>query len=68
MYVEKTSAEIKVIIFEPVLDEDKFFNSEGMQNLDQVKEISDVIITNRMTIDLNDVKNKVYTRDLFNSD
>ena len=59
---------ITVVVYEPVLNEDEFFRSRVIKNLDEFKKISDVIVANRMTDDLKDVKDKVYTRDLFNSD
>jgi len=58
---------IKVVIYEPVLEEDEFFHSEVIKDLDEFKKISDVIVANRLTDDIQDVKDKVYTRDLFNS-
>jgi UDPglucose 6-dehydrogenase len=57
---------IKVIIYEPVIEEDEFFHSKVIRNLDEFKKLSDVIVANRMSDDLRDVKYKVYTRDLFN--
>ena len=59
---------IKVIVFEPAIVEDSFFNSEIINNLNKFKKMSDLIIANRMTDEIKDVKNKVYTRDIFNSD
>ena len=62
---------IEVIIYEPILiqqGENEFFHSKVIDNLDDFKQISDVIVVNRMVNELNDVKAKVYTRDLFNSD
>ena len=62
---------IEVVIYEPVLSdqgENEFFYSKVIDNLDDFKQISDVIVANRMVDELNDVKTKVYTRDLFNSD
>jgi UDPglucose 6-dehydrogenase len=62
---------IEVVIYEPVLKEqvdNKFFQSKVIDNLDDFKKISDVIVANRMVDELNDVEAKVYTRDLFNSD
>ena len=59
---------ITVVVYEPVLNKDEFFRSRVIKNLDEFKKISDVIVANRMTDDLKDVKDKVYTRDLFNSD
>ena len=62
---------IEVVIYEPVLTaqgENEFFRSKVINNLDDFKQISDVIVANRMVDELNDVKAKVYTRDLFNSD
>jgi len=59
---------IDVIIFEPTILEEKYKNSRVMSNLKEFKAISDIIIANRMTKELFDVKNKVYSRDVFNSD
>ena len=58
---------IEVVIYEPVLEEDDFFHSKVIKDLNEFKKISDVIVANRLTDDIKDVKNKVYTRDLFNS-
>jgi len=62
---------IEIVIYEPVLTEQgesEFFHSKVIDNLDDFKQISDVIVANRTVDELNDVKTKVYTRDLFNSD
>ena len=62
---------IEVVIYEPVLieqGESEFFHSKFIDNLEEFKKISDVIFANRMVDELSDVKDKVYTRDLFNSD
>jgi len=59
---------IEVIVFEPTLEEKLFFNSRVTNNIIKFKKSCDLIITNRLHSDLNDVKYKVYTRDLFNSD
>jgi len=62
---------IEVVIYEPVLTEqgeNEFFHSKVIDNLDDFKQISDVIVANRMVDELSNVKTKVYTRDLFNSD
>ena len=59
---------IEVIVYEPSLDEENFFNSEVVNDLDGFKSRCDVIIANRMVDELNDVKIKVFTRDLFGSD
>ena len=59
---------IEVVIYEPVFEEDEFFHSKVIKNLDSFKEMSDVIIANRISDNLLDVENKVYTRDIFGSD
>ncbi|MEK7989663.1 MAG: nucleotide sugar dehydrogenase [Thiotrichaceae bacterium] len=59
---------IEVVVYEPVLEEDNFFNSAVITNLNEFKAKCDVIVANRMTDDIRDVEDKVYTRDLFESD
>ena len=59
---------IQIIIYEPTYKENEFFDSKVMKNFDDFKNLCDVIITNRMEPCLNDVKDKIYTRDLFSRD
>jgi len=59
---------IEVIIFEPALEEKEFFHSKVINDLQEFKAKSDIIVTNRLTDDLADVCDKVFTRDLFGSD
>lgn len=56
---------IEVIVYEPVLEEDSFFGSDVIKDLIQFKQQSDIIIANRMVSDLDDVPEKIFTRDLF---
>lgn len=59
---------VEVIVYEPVLEEQEFFNSEVVNDLDQFKQRCQVIVANRLTSELDDVKDKIYTRDLFGQD
>lgn len=59
---------IEVVVFEPYLKEDEFYRSKVIKDLDEFKAMSDVIVANRMVEEIEDVKDKVYTRDLFGSD
>ena len=59
---------LEIIVFEPSLREKSFFNSLVIDDLDSFKERSEIIISNRLSSELDDVKDKVFTRDLFNID
>ncbi len=59
---------IEVVVYEPVLKEETFYNSKVIRDLDEFKSMSDVIVSNRLSKELFDVEGKVYTRDLFNRD
>jgi len=59
---------IEVVVYEPALTENEFYHSRVIKDFDEFKEISDVIVANRLSDDIKDVVNKVYTRDLFSRD
>lgn len=59
---------IEVVVYEPELPDDEFYRSRVIRDLDEFKRVSDVIVANRITDDLRDQTDKVYTRDLFNND
>jgi len=59
---------VQVIVYEPTLDTDEFYHSEVIHNLDDFKHRADIIIANRLTPDLTDVQDKIYTRDLYGKD
>lgn len=59
---------VEVVVYEPSLKEDDFFRSRVIRDLDEFKRISDVIIANRLTQELGDVEEKIYTRDIYGRD
>lgn len=59
---------IEVIVYEPTLKEDNFFNSKVVNDLNEFKKLSDVIIVNRIDDNIKDIENKIYTRDIFARD
>jgi len=59
---------VEVVVFEPSLKESKFYNSRVIRDFDEFKRISDVIVANRLSEELKDVEEKIYTRDVFNRD
>jgi UDPglucose 6-dehydrogenase len=56
------------VVFEPALYEDEFYSSRVIKDFDEFKKISDVIVANRLSDEIRDVVDKVYTRDLFSRD
>lgn len=59
---------VPVVVYEPTLKEDEFFHSRVIRDLAEFKKVSDVIVANRWSEELADVKEKVFTRDLFDRD
>jgi UDPglucose 6-dehydrogenase len=59
---------IEVVIYEPELKDKEFYNSKVIKDLEEFKASSDLIVANRMETSLEEIKDKVYTRDIFNSD
>lgn len=59
---------VEVVVYEPALHEETFFNSKVIKDFEEFKKVSDIIVANRLTEDLRDVVDKVYTRDLFSRD
>lgn len=59
---------IEVVVYEPALDDCEFFNSRVIRDINEFKELSDIVVTNRMDKELNDIIEKVYTRDLYGND
>ena len=59
---------IEVVVYEPALTEEEFYNSRVMKDFEEFKQISDVVVANRLSDEIRDVKDKVYTRDLFSRD
>ena len=66
--IKEKEKEIEIVIYEPLIKEDSFGNYHVIKDLNEFKKISDIILANRMTEELEDVKNKVYSRDLYNRD
>ena len=67
--VERIKAKgIEIVIYEPTLNQDEFLHSKVMKDLEAFKQASDVIVANRLSNDIKDVHDKVYTRDIFGSD
>ncbi len=59
---------IEVVVYEPALKEDEFYHSRVIKDVDEFKQISEVIVANRLYDEISDVVDKVYTRDLFSRD
>ncbi|SEJ39699.1 UDPglucose 6-dehydrogenase [Azotobacter beijerinckii] len=59
---------VEVVVYEPVLKEESFFNSRVVGSLDEFKRIADIVVANRLSDDIHDIRDKVYTRDLFGQD
>ena len=61
-------AGIEIVIYEPILNEESYQSARVIRNLNDFKSISDLIIANRQSVDLEDVEEKVYTRDIYGTD
>jgi UDPglucose 6-dehydrogenase len=59
---------IEIIIYEPVFDDELFFNSRIIRDLEEFKQMAEIIVANRLSDEILDVKEKIYTRDLFGQD